>query len=52
MVFVVLYRDNPESVYFLGISVFGVFETRELAQKAIKNINPNKIFISEQEIVS
>ena len=50
MVFVVLYRDNPESVYFLGISVLGVFETREAMHKAIAEIDINKLYISEQEI--
>ena len=52
MVFVVLYRDNPDSVYFLGITVLGVYETREAMQKAIKDIDINKLFISEQEIKS
>tara|TARA_Y100000389_G_C17459220_1_gene520434 strand:+ start:1568 stop:1726 length:159 start_codon:yes stop_codon:yes gene_type:complete len=52
MVFVVLYRDNPESVYFLGITVLGVYETREAMQRAIKDIDINKLFISEQEIQS
>ena len=52
MVFVVLYRDNPDSVYFLGITVWGVYETREAMQTAIKDIDINKLFISEQEIQS
>lgn len=50
MVLVVLYRDNPDSVYFLGINVFGVYQTREAMQKAIKDIDINKLFISEQEV--
>tara|TARA_Y100000591_G_C21330465_1_gene449930 strand:+ start:408 stop:566 length:159 start_codon:yes stop_codon:yes gene_type:complete len=51
MVFVVLYRDNPDSVYFTGIRVFGVYETRETMDTAIANIDPKFFFISEQVII-
>ena len=52
MVFVVLYRDNPDSVYFTGITVFGVYDTRKTMDSAIVNIDPKKFFISEQEVIN
>ena len=53
MVFVVFLRQNPESVYWMGIQVLGVFETHELARARIKKIlglDPDSVFVCEQEV--
>lgn len=54
IVFVVLHRHQYKSVYWCGISVIGVFSTRNLAEEEISNrqLETGAVFISERELVN
>lgn len=50
MVFVVFERMNPESVYWLGMVVRGVYATEALARTRVEGMAPGSWFISEHTV--